>query len=88
MFSLLRKARSLFLPIDVLLKLFNHIVVPIITYGYEIWGSDNIYIIDKLQLRFLKYIKNVNKFTCSNMMYGEVGTPALIIKIKYRVLLF
>ena len=55
---------------------------------YEIWGSDNIYIIDKLQLGFLKYIKIVNNFTCSNMMYGEVGTPALIIKIEYRVLLF
>ena len=39
MFSLLRKARSLFLPIDVLLKLFNHIVVPIITYGLRNMGK-------------------------------------------------
>ena len=31
MFSLLRKARCLFSPLDVLLKLFNHIVVPIIS---------------------------------------------------------
>ena len=52
MFSLLRKARCLFLPLDVVLKLFNHIVVPIITYGCEIWGSENIDIIEKLQLRF------------------------------------
>ena len=88
MFSLLRKARCLFLPLDVLLKLFNHIVVPIITYGCEIWGSENIDIIEKLQLRFLKYILNVNKFTCSNMVYGEFGTPPLIVNIKSRVLLF
>ena len=88
MFFLLRKARCLFLPLDVVLKLFNHIVVPIITYGCEIWGSENIDIIDKLQLRFLKYILNVNKFTCSNMVYGEVGTPPLIVNIKSKVLLF
>ena len=76
----------IFLPHDVLLKLFNHIVVPIITYGCEIWGSESIDIIKKLQLSFLKYILNVNKFTCSNMVYGEVGT--LIVNIKSRVLLF
>ena len=74
----------IFLPHDVLLKLFNHIVVPIITYGCEIWGSENIDIIKKLHLSFLKYILNVNK--CSNMVYGEVGT--LIVNIKSRVLLF
>ena len=64
------------------------IVVPIITYGCEIWGSENIDIIDKLQLRFLKYILNVNKCTCSNMVYGEVGTLPLIVNIKSRVLIF
>ena len=52
MFSLLRKARCLFLPPDVLFKLFNHILVPIITYGCELWGSENIDIIEKLQLKF------------------------------------
>ena len=52
MFSLLRKARCLFLSLEVLLKLFNHIVVPIITSGCKIWGSENIDIIEKLQLRF------------------------------------
>ena len=36
----------------------------------------------------LIYIINVNKFTCSNMVYGEVGTPPLIVNIKSRVLLF
>ena len=60
MFSLLRKASCLFLPLDVLVKLLNHIVAPIITYGCEIWGSENIDIIEKLQLRFLKYILNGN----------------------------
>ena len=88
MFSLLRKARCLFLSLDVLFKLFNHIVVPIITYGCEIWGSETIDIIEKLQLRFLKYILNVNKFARSNMVYGEVGTPPLIVNSKSRVLLF
>ena len=88
MFSLLRKVMCLLLFFDVLLKLFNHIVVPIITYGCEIWESGNIDIIEKLQLRFVKYILNVNKITCSNMVYGEVGTPPLIVNIKSIMLLF
>ena len=88
MFSLLRKSRSLFLPLDVLLKFFNHIVVPIITYGCEIWDIKSIDIIKTLQLKFLKYILNVNKCTCSNMMYGEVGTPPVIVNIKSILLLF
>ena len=37
MFSLLCKVRSLFLPLDLLLKLFNHIVVPIIISPVILW---------------------------------------------------
>ena len=88
MFSILRTARCLFLPLYVLLKLFNHIVVPIITYGCEIWGSENIDIIEKLQLQFLKYLLNVNKFSCSNMVYGEVGTPHLFFFFFLNIFLF
>ena len=38
MFSLMRKARSLQLPIDLQLHLFDKVVSPVILYGCEVWG--------------------------------------------------
>ena len=41
MFSLLRKARSLQSPIDLLLHLFDKVVTPVILYGCEVWGFES-----------------------------------------------
>ena len=41
MFSLLKKARNLSFPLDIMLKLFNVIVKPVILYGAEVSGSEN-----------------------------------------------
>ena len=38
MFYVLRKARKLSLPIDILLQLFDVMVAPILLYGAEVWG--------------------------------------------------
>ena len=50
------KARNLSLPLDIMLKLFNVIVNPVVLYGAEVWGSENCDILERLQLRFLKYV--------------------------------
>ena len=42
----------------------------LILYWSEVWGDEQCDILEKLQLRFCKYILAVNKFTCSNMVYG------------------
>ena len=41
MFNVLKKANILSLDIDTTLALFDSTVVPIITYGAEIWGFVN-----------------------------------------------
>ena len=41
---------------DIQLELFDYLVLPILIYGCEIWGYENISILDKLHLKFLKYI--------------------------------
>ena len=41
MYSVLRKSRSLHLPIDLQIKLFDSLVLPILLYGSEIWGYEN-----------------------------------------------
>ena len=39
-------------------------------------------ILERLQLRFFKYVLSVNKFTSSMMVYGELGAIPLDVDIK------
>ena len=41
-YSLLKKARNMQLPVDSQVELFNKLVKPILLYGCEIWGFGNI----------------------------------------------
>ena len=72
MFTLLENINKLSLPVDVAVKLFTHFVNPVILYSSEVWGDGKCYILEKLQLRFYKYILAVNKSIYSNMVYGEL----------------
>ena len=57
--SLYRKIRNLDLPIDCQLKLFDSTILPILTYGCEIWGFSDIGSIEKVHTDFLKYVLKV-----------------------------
>jgi len=48
MYAILRKSRRMGLPIDLQLQLFDSVVSPILLYGVEVWGHENIEIIEKL----------------------------------------
>ena len=54
MFSLNSKINSLNLPIDLQLDVFKKLVIPVITYGCEIWGFENIETVERMQRNFLK----------------------------------
>ena len=71
-----------------MLKLFNVIVKPVVLYGAEVWGSGNCDILERLQLRFFKYVLSVNKFTSSMMDYRELGVVPLDVDIKLRMLTY
>lgn len=88
LFSLLRKIRTLNLPIDMQIDLFNKIIKPILLYGSEIWGFGNLDVIEKVQLKFFKQILNLKKSTPSTMVYGELGAYPLSIDIYTRVVAF
>ena len=64
-----KKNKNLSLPLDIMLTLFNVIGKPVVLYGAEVWGSENCDILERLQLRFFKYVLSVNKFTSSMMVY-------------------
>ena len=90
MFSLLKKARNLAFTLDIMLKLFNVIVKPVVLYGAEVWDNENcdIGLLKRLQLRFYKYVLSVNKFTSSMMVYGELGVVPLDVDIKLRMMTY
>ena len=88
MFALLKQSKRLSLPLDIIMKLFDVLVKPVVLYGAEVWGSENCDILDRLQLRFFKYLLSVNKFTCSMMVYGELGATPLDVDIRSRMLTY
>lgn len=88
MFALLRKIKSLSLPYDLQIELFDKTIKPILLYGSEIWGFGNVDILERVQLKFYKYIFNMKKSTPSYMIYGELGVVPLSINMKNRVIAY
>ena len=84
----MRKIKTWQLPFDIQIDLFNKIVKPILLYGCEIWGFGNLDYIERVQLRYFKYIFNLKNSTSSAMIYGELGVIPLAVDIKSKVLTF
>ena len=56
-----------------MMRLFDTLVKPILLYGSEIWAHEGTELLEKLNLRFCKYILLVNTTTYSDMVYVEIG---------------
>lgn len=88
LFLLYKRIRHFNLPIDLQLKLFDHTIVPILLYGSEIWGYENVDGIEKFHNAFLRKITNLKKSTPIYMLHAELGRYPLEIKIKMRMINF
>ena len=77
---------NLDLPIDLQLKLFDHTVVPILTYGCEVWGFENTEIIEQVHANFLRKITKSKLSTPRYMLYAELGRYPIDIIIKTRMI--
>lgn len=87
-FALLKKVKSLSLPFDIQVDLFNKTIKPILLYGCEIWGVGNIDILERVQLTYFKYIFSLKKSTPSYMIYGELGIMPILVDIQTRTISF
>lgn len=88
MWCLIRKCRRLSLPPSIQLSLFDQLVVPVLLYGVEVWGAENLQPIEQLHLRFCKLLLCVKKSTPSCIVYGELGRSPLEVVVKQRMVAY
>ena len=63
-------------------SLFDTMIVPILLYGSEVWGVYNFKEVDKLHIKFCKYILGVRQQTPNMAVYGELGRLPLSVICK------
>jgi len=76
------------LPVSVGLELFNKMIVPILTYGAEVWGTKKFKDIESIQIYFCKKMIGLPQQTTNNAVMGECGQYPVYIEcvkkcIKY-----
>ena len=60
------------------------LVVPIITYGCEVWGIYDLFEVDKLHYKFCKFILCVRPQTFNAAVLGDLGRIPLSLICKQR----
>jgi len=85
MYSLIIKSRKLRLPLDIQVELFDRIVVPVLIYGSEVWGFENIAQIEALHAQYCKQLLRLRKSTMNSMALGELGRFEISLMVKERM---
>ena len=88
MHVLYKRIRNLNIQTDLPLYLFDHVILPITSYGCEIWGFESSQIIENLHNDFLSHIINLRKSTPIYMLHAELGRHPIQIDIKSRMVSF
>ena len=70
------------LSVDHIMRLFDILIRPILTFDCEIWGVGNYDVIEKLYLNFVKKLLGVKPNTSTAMLYAELGSFPLSIYIR------
>ena len=67
------------IPINIACKLFGCMVLPILSYGSEMWGYEQIASIERVHIKSLKRILKVSITACDEAVLGEVGRYPLSV---------
>ena len=88
LFSLKTKRNKFRLPIDIYINLFDTMIMPILLYGCEIWGNENIDMVESFYMKFLRNAIHVHNKTANCMVHGETGTISIRVLINQKILIF
>ena len=87
-FAIITKIKQLDLTFETAIELFERMILPVLLYGSEIWGYENI---EELRKKFdcmLRIFLRVHKSTPMCMIYGELGLKEISEYIDNRMLNF
>jgi hypothetical protein len=70
------------------LKLFDTLILPILTYGCEVWEYENVQVLEKIRLQFCRNILKIRTSTPSFMSYGEIDRVPIDVVINVRMICF
>jgi len=76
------------LPVDIQLLLFDSMIEPILIYGSEVWGYENLKFIEQIHLKYCKRVLQVRNTTPNFMVLGELGRFPIEVKVKLRMISF
>ena len=83
---MLSKIRHLNLPIALQLDLFDKLVLPVLTYGCEVWGHSNLSPVELFHRKCLKVLLKISKFTATPIIHGETGRYTLETCINSKII--
>ena len=85
-FACVKKCSSVgYLSPKVGLHLFDTNVAPILNYASEIWYEGSDHDIEKIHLRFMKYLLGVKRSSCNLAAYGELGRFPIVLMQKVKL---
>ena len=75
-YGVMRKIRLFNLPIRYQFDLFDKVVLPVLIYGYEIWGYEYLQVCERIHFKF-----SVKRSTPSFIVYGETGCFPIYVNV-------
>ena len=80
--------KSLEIPLDIMINLFNACVCSILLYASETWGFTSAILTDRVQRKFTfcKWMLNVKQSTHNLAICSELGLYPMIIERQVRIL--
>ena len=75
-----------FVDIDMLWTLFDHMVLPILTYGSQIWGCDTAKCVEQVQNKFCKFLLKLPNQAVNVAVRGECGRLPIKVTATLNVL--
>ena len=88
LFLIYKRVNNLNLPIDLIFKLFDHTIMPIMTYSAEVWGYEDNLILEKIHCEYIRKVLHLRKSTPKYMLFAETGRYPLEINIKTRMIAY
>ncbi len=88
LFSLYKMSCKLQLNMVTKIELFERMIVPILVYGCEVWGFEDLEQVHVFQRKFLRKLMFLSNGTPNAMVLGEFGVAPLKYVIKRRMLSF